>query len=233
MRHIGVMETVSTVVTSRPSLSRRGSQWFSGFRARSDAALTSRIATFVCLRLKLVRAPLYRLKWRRNNEGILLNTYMCTDLSGISFPTSCYQCNYIFHLNWKNWIVSIVSVCKFLRRSRECHIFFDFFFFLKKEKKVEAVMCPIGLSTAQTGQDDFMEWPSAELCWPAGQHGWCGHEEVPARGSPQVGIGRSTEMMKCGAGALLTTESVVHMSTPHKHTACQFSGCLHKKKLSK
>lgn len=35
-------------------------------------------------------------------------------------------------------------------------------------------------------QDDFMEWPSAELCRPAGQHGWCCHEEVSARSSPQV-----------------------------------------------
>lgn len=35
-------------------------------------------------------------------------------------------------------------------------------------------------------QDDFMEWPSAELCRPASQHGRCCHEEVSARSSPQV-----------------------------------------------
>lgn len=35
-------------------------------------------------------------------------------------------------------------------------------------------------------QDDLMEWPSAELCRPASQHGRCCHEEVSARSSPQV-----------------------------------------------
>lgn len=49
-------------------------------------------------------------------------------------------------------------------------------------------MQPFGLSaeTLTVKDDDFVEWPPAELCWPTSQHGRSGHEEVSAWSSPQV-----------------------------------------------